>query len=569
MRNDERRLKTMRTDENRRTFFIRLSSMLIILMSVLVGVSRPAFGRDVTQSTTRNMMVFMVDNSDHLSGKAGLTLTITMSKNGAAFATVTPTVTERGSGWYNLALTASHTDTLGDLTFHITAAGADSTDFVVGVLPSTVTVGTNNDKTGYQLTVTPPTAIQVRQEMDSNSTKLSNLDATVSSRLSTASYTAPPSVSAIRTEMDNNSTKLANLNASISSRMAATSYSAPDNAGIAAIKAATDKLDTTFESYNSVWRFTSDALSLGPTGTTGGGGLTAQQVWDYVLTGYSSEGLAGTMLKTAASFTVQIPDPWAVPIPAAYGAGTAGRILGGIPNGVPLMPSQISEIDAIKSVTDKLDTSLEIDNSIYRFTAAALALAPTDTAGGGTCDINAADIWNYDLSGYLSGNYAGAFLRAAGAAGDPWMISLPGAYSPGTAGAILGAVPNGVPVIPGVVSTGVLQLAITQTDNSPVTIVRGDAKTLVFDLGSGWPLSNKKVYFTAKKYREAQNSSAIINREATITDEVNGVARIDLLSSETATVGSYYAEVEVRNSDDTVPHTARQFILRIVQDVRQ
>lgn len=45
-----------------------------------------------------------------------------------------------------------------------------------------VTVGTNSDKTGYSLTATPPTAVEIRQEMDSNSTKLANLDATVSSR---------------------------------------------------------------------------------------------------------------------------------------------------------------------------------------------------------------------------------------------------------------------------------------------------------------------------------------------------------------------------------------------------
>lgn len=37
-----------------------------------------------------------------------------------------------------------------------------------------------------------PTAAQVRSEMDSNSTKLANLDSTVSSRLAASSYTAPP-----------------------------------------------------------------------------------------------------------------------------------------------------------------------------------------------------------------------------------------------------------------------------------------------------------------------------------------------------------------------------------------
>jgi hypothetical protein len=40
----------------------------------------------------------------------------------------------------------------------------------VASVTAPVTVGTNNDKTGYSLSVTPPTAVQIRQEMDSNST---------------------------------------------------------------------------------------------------------------------------------------------------------------------------------------------------------------------------------------------------------------------------------------------------------------------------------------------------------------------------------------------------------------
>jgi hypothetical protein len=80
------------------------------------------------QSTARNLMVFLTDSTDHVTGKTGATLTITLSKNGGAFASATPTVTERGDGWYNLALTSGNTDTLGDLVLHITASGADPID---------------------------------------------------------------------------------------------------------------------------------------------------------------------------------------------------------------------------------------------------------------------------------------------------------------------------------------------------------------------------------------------------------------------------------------------------------
>jgi len=87
--------------------------------------------REIDQSTAANVMVLMVDSTDHVTGKTGLTLTITASKDGGAFASISPTVTERGSGWYNVALTASHTDTIGDLALHITGTAADPSDFKV------------------------------------------------------------------------------------------------------------------------------------------------------------------------------------------------------------------------------------------------------------------------------------------------------------------------------------------------------------------------------------------------------------------------------------------------------
>lgn len=79
-------------------------------------------------STTRNVPVLIVQSSDHVTGLTGATLTITASKDGGAFASITPTVTELASGWYSLALTTTHTNTKGSLALHVTAASADPTD---------------------------------------------------------------------------------------------------------------------------------------------------------------------------------------------------------------------------------------------------------------------------------------------------------------------------------------------------------------------------------------------------------------------------------------------------------
>lgn len=78
-------------------------------------------------------MVLMVSSVDHVTGKTGLTLTITSSKDGGAFASISPTVTERGDGWYSIALTAAHTDTEGDLALHITGTLADPSDVLMNV----------------------------------------------------------------------------------------------------------------------------------------------------------------------------------------------------------------------------------------------------------------------------------------------------------------------------------------------------------------------------------------------------------------------------------------------------
>lgn len=47
-------------------------------------------------------------------------------------------------------------------------------------------------------------------------------------------------------------------------------------------------------------------------------------------------------------------------------------------------------------------------------------------------------VWDEALSGHLSAGSTGEALNAAGAAGDPWTTSLPGAYGAGSAGYIIG-----------------------------------------------------------------------------------------------------------------------------------
>lgn len=103
-----------------------------------------------------------------------------------------------------------------------------------------------------------------------------NLDATVGSRLASASYSSPPSVSAIRTELDTNSTKLAQLDASISSRStfaggAVQSVTNPVSLSSTAVDAVLDEvLEGTF-TMRQVLRLLSSMLL----GLASGGGTTS------------------------------------------------------------------------------------------------------------------------------------------------------------------------------------------------------------------------------------------------------------------------------------------------------
>lgn len=84
----------------------------------------------LAQSTAYTRLFLMVDSADHLTAKTGLTVTVTLSKAGAAFGAAGGTVSEVANGVYKIALTTTDTNTLGDLAFHCTATGADPTDFI-------------------------------------------------------------------------------------------------------------------------------------------------------------------------------------------------------------------------------------------------------------------------------------------------------------------------------------------------------------------------------------------------------------------------------------------------------
>ena len=92
----------------------------------------------------------MTDSADHVTGKTGLTCTVTLSKAGGSFASPAGAVTEIANGWYKVAGNATDTGTLGSLILHATASGADTTDVLYEVMsidPQATTFGLSLAKT--------------------------------------------------------------------------------------------------------------------------------------------------------------------------------------------------------------------------------------------------------------------------------------------------------------------------------------------------------------------------------------------------------------------------------------
>jgi hypothetical protein len=78
---------------------------------------------------------FMVLASDHLTPATGKTVSVTLSKNAAAFAAAAGAVTEIGNGWYALAGNATDRNTLGDLLLRATASACDETPGKLVIVP--------------------------------------------------------------------------------------------------------------------------------------------------------------------------------------------------------------------------------------------------------------------------------------------------------------------------------------------------------------------------------------------------------------------------------------------------
>ena len=234
---------------------------------------------------------------------------------------------------------------------------------------------------------------------------------------------------------------------------------APETGGnIAAIKSKTDNLPASPAAVGSAMTLADDAITA----------AKYDQSTAYPLA--SSDGSDLTACATAAGFSTH----------SAADVKTAIEAAG-------------SHLTLVKAVTDKVDTALELDGAVYRYTTNALEQAPSgglDAAGVRTAlgmaaanlddqldalptaAENADATWDEALSEHTNVGSAGAGLSAAGSAGDPWSTALPGAYGAGTAGQIVGDNVDGLAALIG--SGDITVVSPVSEDGGTITIVQGD-----------------------------------------------------------------------------------------------
>ena len=82
----------------------------------------------ILNGDSRPVPFFLTSASDHITGLTGATATVTISKNGAAFAAPAGAVTEIGNGWYNFDPAGADTAANGVFLLHATASGGDPAD---------------------------------------------------------------------------------------------------------------------------------------------------------------------------------------------------------------------------------------------------------------------------------------------------------------------------------------------------------------------------------------------------------------------------------------------------------
>lgn len=235
----------------------------------------------------------------------------------------------------------------------------------------------------------------------------------------------------------------------------------------------------------------------------------------------------------------------------------------------------LAQVALVKAVTDKLDETLEDDGGTYRFTANALEEGPSGGSAPSAADIADA-VWEESLGDHssTSGSVAEA-LAAAGGAGDPWITPLPGSYTSGQAGKIVGDALDAA--ISSRAAAAVLGAAVGASISADIAAVKAETASILTDTaeigaaGAGLTaLASAANLATVAGYLDTEIAAILADTNELQTDWANG-GRLDLIldsrSSQTS-VDDLPTNAELATALDPLPTAAEnaQAVADLVED---
>jgi len=424
-----------------------------------------------------------------------------------------------------------------------------------------------------------PTAVQIRTEIDSNSTQLAAIVADTNELQTNQGNWLTADVSALATAAD-----LATVDGIVDAILEDTGTTLPaaidaiDNfvdTEVAAIKAVTDKLDTAVELDGAVYRFTTNALEQAPTGGSAPSAADiADAVWDEAISGHLGAGSTGAALNAAGS----AGDPWTTELPGSYTGTQAGKVIADVKaktdglnftgtdvkatldgeevdvgkvKAVPLTSVDDFKADtsnlaleataqSIKSKTDNLPASPAASGE---YTAALATIqADLDNPSQYKADVSAlatsAELAALEAHGDANWG-AGAVPSAADIADAVWDELIAAHTAAGTTGAALlaaGAAGDPNTSVPSAYTTGQIGYLIGEmaarlnTSNAvvlaalqgdPLNIRRGDTLSVTLtDLGTMTGYS--EVWFTVKSAISHSDTEAVLQITTAGLQRING-----------------------------------------------
>lgn len=331
-----------------------------------------------TASTARPLLFPMFDATDGTTPETGLSPTVTLSKNGAAFSSPAGAVSEVGSGWYAVAGNATDTDTLGPLLLHATASGASVTD------------------AQFEVVAFDPS--------DAADLGLTNLDAAVSTRLAGSAYVDhTAAIAAVQADTDNLQTRLPA--ALVSGRIdASVGAMAADTLTASALAA-----DAGSEIGTAVWATGTRALTDKAGFSLSAAGV--QAIWDALTSALSTVGSVGKLLVDNLNATVS----------SRASQASVDTVAGYVD----------TEVAAIKAKTDNLPASPANEATLttiagYVDTEVAAIKAKTDLIPASPAAVGSAmtlDLTQALSTGQTGDTVGGALLGARAQAFGRWVLS--------------------------------------------------------------------------------------------------------------------------------------------------